>query len=90
MSDVMRAEDVDARAVKAAVAEIGTPTFHTKDLANQATMLLAHGLWGGERVPGYYPAVDAYLSLHCVELGIRRISPDGLSNATWKKAPAGK
>jgi hypothetical protein len=86
MSDRMTAADVDERAVRAALAEIKTPTFHTKDLANQAAMLLAHGLWAGERVAGYYPAVGTYLSLHCEELSIRRISPDGLSNATWKKA----
>lgn len=90
MSDRMRAEDVNPGAVKAAVTEIGTPTFHTKDLANLSTMLLAHGLWAGERVAGYYPAVGAYLSLHCEELGIRRVSPDGLSNASWKRTTASR
>ncbi len=88
MSDRMTAEDVNAPAVKAALAEIKTPTFRTKELADVPSMRKAHALWSGEHGLGYYPSVGSYLSQHCEELGIRRISPDGARNAVWKKAPA--
>ncbi len=88
MSDKMNAEDVDPRAVRAALAEIKTPTFRTKELADLPSMRRAHALWASEHGLGYYPSVGSYLSLHCEELGIRRISRDGARNAVWKKAPA--
>jgi hypothetical protein len=90
MSDRMTAVDISPRAVAAALAEITTPSFRTKDLASRSSMLLAHSLWGGEAGLAYYTSVGNYLSLHCEELGIRRISPDGAANATWKKIPARK
>ena len=90
MSDRMTADDISPRAVTAALAEIGTPSFRTKELAGRPSMLLAHSLWAGEAGLAYYTSVDTYLSLHCEELGIRRISPDGAANATWKRMPPRK
>jgi hypothetical protein len=81
----MTADNVDARAVQAALAEIKAQTFRTKELADLPSMRQAHALWASEHSLGYYPRVGSYLSLHGDELGIRRISADGARNAVWKK-----
>ncbi len=88
MSDRMKPDDVDPRAVKAGLAEIKATMFRTKELADLRSMRQAHSLRSGDHGSGYYTSVGSYLSLHSAELGIHMISPGGARNAVWKKALA--